>query len=160
MKVFKEFTAANGIPFTIRIVFKGGQYGLNDCLVHDKAEPMIEFHDARYKTRGFDPELGQFVTRYYLKTLLGLDQWGSGNVRNGINLHLGEPNWKIDGETLVKIVSWVIDYLAEAATPASDDPGVIEAEKGGKHHPQEPTAAGIRLADQRRKNDRQGRSQT
>lgn len=53
--------------FTVRFVNNGDKYGLDFCLTHDKDEPMIEFYDARYPLT----EFGQFVSRYYVKSLRG-----------------------------------------------------------------------------------------
>lgn len=60
-----------GRAFNVRLVRQGERFGLNDCLVHDKDDPLVEFWDATYEhdprfTRG----LGQFATRYYLSTLV------------------------------------------------------------------------------------------
>jgi hypothetical protein len=59
----------NGRKFNVRAVCEGGEYGLNDCLIHDGA-PMVEFYDASYADpNGPFGERGQFVSRYYLKSL-------------------------------------------------------------------------------------------
>jgi hypothetical protein len=84
------FTAENGIKFTTRRVNEGDRYGLQDCLVHDKQEPLIEFYDTRFP----HTEYGQFVTRYNLSTLEGHDP------ERGLDLFGGEPSWKIDAESL------------------------------------------------------------
>ena len=61
-----------GRAFNVRLVRKGDRYGLNDCLVHDKDEPLVEFWDATYENDPrFTPKLGQFVSRYCLDTLTG-----------------------------------------------------------------------------------------
>ncbi|ATX81987.1 hypothetical protein Ga0123462_1123 [Mariprofundus ferrinatatus] len=67
------FTIINNkskVKFNVKILNKGDQYGLNKCLRHDEEEPVVEFYDARHKNS--DPE-GQFISRYYVKTLLGMD---------------------------------------------------------------------------------------
>ncbi len=54
----------------MRLVRRGDCYGLDDCLVHDKDEPLVEFWDATYEhDPRFTPELGQFAGRYCLGTL-------------------------------------------------------------------------------------------
>jgi hypothetical protein len=55
--------------YNIRIVKNGDKYGLNHKLTYDENKPMVEFYDARYP----HTEYGQFITRYYIGTILGLD---------------------------------------------------------------------------------------
>lgn len=55
--------------FNVRIVNKGDRYGRADCLTHDEDRPMVEFYDRRYQ-HGDWPDRGQFVSRYYISTLL------------------------------------------------------------------------------------------
>ena len=85
----------NNVPFNSRIVFKGEAYGLNNCLTHDKDEPLVEFYDARYD---FDksPEgeiLGQFVSRYYVSTIQG---------SRGLNLEGSVNDWFVTGDQVAK----------------------------------------------------------
>lgn len=56
--------------YNVRIVKPGDRYGLKDCLVNDKGEELVEFYDSRY----MHTERGQFVSRYYLSTLLERDK--------------------------------------------------------------------------------------
>lgn len=51
---------------TIRIVTKGQKYGLDNCLTHSSDEPLVEFYDRDHD----HTEFGQFVTRYYLSTIM------------------------------------------------------------------------------------------
>jgi hypothetical protein len=74
--------------FSVVLVCKGDKYGRDNCLTHDKDEPMVEFYDADYAgKRGFTT-VGQFITRYSLKTL-------TERPAGGLNLHGGEPKWRI-----------------------------------------------------------------
>ena len=43
--------------FNVRIVRAGDRYGRDNCLTHDKDEPLVEFYDSRYP----HTEYGQFV---------------------------------------------------------------------------------------------------
>ena len=91
-------TNDRGIPFNVRVVRQGDRYGLNDKLVHDKPDPLIEFYDARYQDDPrFSPGLGQFVARYYYRTLTGQDGYGSDlrQGRQGLSLHGGIANWTL-----------------------------------------------------------------
>ena len=86
------YKAANGVPFTMRLVDTGDSYGLNDCLTNDNP-PMIEFYDARYTREPYGPR-GQFVQRYYVETLATIKPGA------GLNLDNGVADWTIDGATL------------------------------------------------------------
>lgn len=94
------YTAANNVPFNIRLIKEGDKYGLNDCLTHDDSGTMIEFYDARYP----HTEHGQFVSRYYLRTL------SEHPVTCGLDLDGSIPAWTIDGDTLDTMLR---DALAE-----------------------------------------------
>lgn len=86
---------ANGIAFNVRLVRKGDGYGRNLSIVHERDEPLVEFYDARYRFEGeAGAEFGQFVSRYYLKTLQG---GGRFNLRaHGLCLDGGVPDWNVD----------------------------------------------------------------
>lgn len=90
-------TAANGVPFTVRLVRKGDHYGLDGCLVHDEDDPLVEFYDARYP----HTEYGQFVSRYYLSTLLDDPVWG-------LDLDGGVEDWTVDGDTMSTVYVWLV----------------------------------------------------
>lgn len=62
---YVTITNPEGTSFNVRLIAKGEPYGLpNSGLIADA--PMVEFYDAR----GARETLGQFVSRYYLSTLL------------------------------------------------------------------------------------------
>lgn len=86
-----------GLTFTVRLVKTGDAYGVHNCLTHDKAEPLVEFYDARYPMSQ-DPKgehLGQFVSRYYVETLLEPRAAG-GLCLDGGNAAL----WTLDAVTM------------------------------------------------------------
>lgn len=95
-----EITNDQGRRFTVRIVEKGQRYGLNDCLVHDRLMPLVEFYDLTHTGAGFGP-LGQFVSRYYADTLLARE--GS----QGLDLCGHEPVWKLDAASFREARMWV-----------------------------------------------------
>jgi len=100
----------NGVPFNSRIVKKGEAYGRDNCLVHEEDEPVVEFFDARYPfwsdTDG--QVLGQFVSSYYVKTLLSKDGCSTTDSREtGIDLHGGEPDWFVTGEQVAKALEYL-----------------------------------------------------
>jgi len=45
-KVFTITDMARSLDWTVRVVFEGDRFGRDMCLVHDDAEPLIEFYDA------------------------------------------------------------------------------------------------------------------
>lgn len=92
-----KVTNENGVPFNVRIVRKGDRYGLDDKLVHDKADPMVEFFDARH----MHTPRGQFVSRYYLSTLRERE------VDRGLNLYGGEPEWYLDASAMREVHAWL-----------------------------------------------------
>jgi hypothetical protein len=93
--------------YNVRIVRKGDKYGREFCLTYDKDEPMVEFYDSRYP----HAEYGQFVSRYYVATILGTDRYGSGE--GGLCLDGGNPNeWSVSEQDM----DTVRDYLRKNAT--------------------------------------------
>jgi len=97
-----QITNKAGIPFNIRIVEKGMRYGLKDCLLCKGNEPLVEFYDARYRFW----EYGQFVSRYYLHTLLE----DKSILQRGLCLYGGEPEWNIDDKTISVIMIYLEMY--------------------------------------------------
>jgi hypothetical protein len=89
---------SSGREFYVRVVFEGERYGLNDCLTHDKADPLIEFYDRAHVGGDFGPR-GQFVSRYYASTLAEHEP-GVGLALNG-----GIPVWSVDGVALAPVVA-------------------------------------------------------
>lgn len=89
------------IPWVVRVVTKGDHYGrYNGTLVHMKDDPLVEFYDARYD----HGNLGQFVTRYYLSTLL------DGENHAHLSLDGGVDAWTVSKHTTDKIYRWLHTY--------------------------------------------------
>tara|TARA_R100001460_G_scaffold8582_1_gene21185 strand:- start:567 stop:1079 length:513 start_codon:yes stop_codon:yes gene_type:complete len=118
-KVFTITDMARNQDWTVRVVFQGDRYGRDMCLVHDDAEPLIDFYDADHD---FDTDtdgkiLGQFVGQYCANTLLE-----DSKTTNGINLHGGVPKWEIEKacyrEILSKVESIIDDKKEEDAIEA------------------------------------------
>jgi hypothetical protein len=105
---------ANGRAFVVKIVREGDKYGLNKCLTHDDEKgwgAMVEFYDETYAGKeGFDPE-GQFVSRYYVETILGKDDYGSGE--GGLNLDGGVDVWTVDAAAMA-VARGFLKHNAEA----------------------------------------------
>lgn len=89
--------------FNVRIVRKGDRYGRDYCLTHDEDKPLVEFYDNRYP----HTEDGQFISRYYVETILGTDRYGRGT--GGLCLDGGVPSWTVSEQDM----DTVREYLRE-----------------------------------------------
>lgn len=94
MKNTHKVVARNGVPFYAKLINAGDTYGRNDCLTHDSA-PMIEFYDARYD---------QFVSRYYVSTLIPVIASG-----HGLTLDGGVSDWVLDHKSMAALVAAVFE---------------------------------------------------
>lgn len=99
--------SATGLVWAIRVIEHGETYGLRNCLTHTGAEPLVEFFDTRYP----HTPIGQFVSRYYRKTLL------EPHDGRGLCLDGGIPEWSVSGELLQRLTAWLRTL---PATPAGD----------------------------------------
>lgn len=91
-----QVTNVYKVTFNVRLVQKGDEYGLDNKLTHDEDEPLVEFYDTRYP----HTEFGQFISRYYRKTLLG-----SPSVEHGLDLHGGERAWVLSPKNMRDVVA-------------------------------------------------------
>ena len=69
---------------------------------------LVEFWDMTYSHGPVAPGAqvyGQFVSRYFLDTLLGLDGYGS--TSGGLILDGGIPVWRIDAGTMLEVRGWL-----------------------------------------------------
>ena len=87
---------SNGIPFVVRLVCKGDNYGRDNGLTHTEDKPLVEFYDARYPHTQF----GQFISRYYAETLTR--HYGPGSIDLG-----GSPDWTIDAAGMQEVFTWL-----------------------------------------------------
>ena len=92
--------------FNVRVVNKGDKYGRDFCLTHDEDKPLVEFYDSRYP----HTEFGQFVSRYYVSTILGDDGYGSKN--SGLCLHGGEPEWTVKESDMNVVRAYLKGYTS------------------------------------------------
>lgn len=88
---------SKGRKFKVCVIDTGDRYGLNNCLVN-YGDPMVEFWDMFTF-----PDEGQFVSRYYVDTILEDD----GDGVSGLNLDNGEPVWSIDASTMLEVVNFL-----------------------------------------------------
>lgn len=75
---------------------------VNDCQLYGHGLPLVEFYDVSQDPAKF-PE-GQFVTRYYMSTLLGMDSIGhSIGEMSALDLAGDVSNWTISGDDLKEV---------------------------------------------------------
>ncbi|MCH2459207.1 MAG: hypothetical protein MK186_14340 [Henriciella sp.] len=104
----KQISVTNlaGVAFNVRIVEQGDRYGINRCLIHDKAEPLVEFYDSRFDIdrdeHGSSTGLGQFVSRYNISLLYCATQ--------GVVLDGGVPDWYIETEPMEEVCSFLAPF--------------------------------------------------
>jgi hypothetical protein len=89
--------------WNVRIVNIGDQYG-GWRLPNDKA-PMVEFYDNRYPHTDY----GQFVSRYYISTILSQDSRG-GEYSNGLCLDGGVPAWQVSAEDMAQVITFLKEH--------------------------------------------------
>lgn len=92
--------------FNVRVVNKGDKYGRDFCLTHDEDKPLVEFYDSRYP----HTEFGQFVSRYYVKTILEDNGYGDKSV--GLQLHGGVPAWTVSERHMDIVRAYLKGYTA------------------------------------------------
>ena len=102
---------AKAQDFFVRVVSKGQQYGLNNCLTHDSNDHLVEFYSAKWVDA--DRPFGHFISRYYFSTLLdrqkdcGLKLWGD------------EPSVTLTASE-VDYIKGMLGYNVSRYIPASD----------------------------------------
>jgi hypothetical protein len=100
-KIFND----SGRIWAVRLV--AGMRSLDPSgLPQEDSKPAVEFYDARYEHTA----LGQFVSRYYVETLI--------ERQAGVELRLDMkiPEWTISGATMDRVVQWMREAVREAAS--------------------------------------------
>ena len=90
--------------YNIRVVQTGDKYGRNDCLTNDQA-PMVEFYDSRYNQSDWMGR-GQFVSRYYVDTIMG------DTYPNGLWLDGGIPEWTVSADEMNQVQQFLSGVAA------------------------------------------------
>lgn len=72
-----------------------------NVLVVHQDNPLVEFYDSRYP----HTEFGQFVSRYYVSTILE-----SGD--KGLCLDCGIPDWSISAKDMAAVRDWLKQEVA------------------------------------------------
>jgi hypothetical protein len=148
--------AHSGRMFTARYVAAGDTYNRDATAVADA--PMVEFYDATYAD---DPRfefgglrIGQFVSRYFVDTLLpaavgrvSRDGYGVPPAQ-GLDLDFGIDVWKVDGPAIREVMEWLRVITDEPDTyddryPEVPDEAdlvpIVEAEADPGPHPERRT---------------------
>lgn len=95
--------------FNVRIVSQGDGYGKDDCLIlANWEESLVEFYDAKQDAAKFGPR-GQFVSRYFLTTILGAEG------KHGLQLDGDIPEWSISPKGVREVQRYIKGYLQEVA---------------------------------------------
>lgn len=108
-----QFQAANGRKFRVKIVWDepagGTAYDAKGNVVPETFHPTVKFYDM---THADDPKFasfkgkGQFVASYYAATLME-------RPHGGLDLHGGEPVWKIDDISMTAVRLWIRHEVEE-----------------------------------------------
>lgn len=143
----------------VHLVMPGDRYGLNDCLTYDPANakagnnlPLVEFYDTSQDESRFPG--GQFVSRYYMSTLLGLDGLSTSESiaeiasRNGsLSLQGDVPVWTVSSSEL-SVIARRLEKAHEAIVQkdSHEDAADLDVErasaKGACRDVNEPSAPG------------------
>lgn len=100
----------------VHLVMPGGHYGRGDVLTYEKDDadkhgsglPLVEFYDISQNPVSFPG--GQFVSRYYMDTLLGTDSLKLGvplRDMQAFSLDCGVPAWTVSGDDLKRVSAWL-----------------------------------------------------
>lgn len=115
-KIAKFIDNERNQPWSIRIVEEGDKYGRDDCLTYEKEEPVIEFYDGdnEFDKHTDGTMLGQFVSRYYISTIMD----GKGG---GLNLMGYEPKWQIESLAMDSIRDYIQKYANTEGWSCKED---------------------------------------
>lgn len=108
----QTFTNHQGRTFAVRMLPVGARYGRTGSLTVGD-DTLVEFYDVTHADDGAGEgdgfgKLGQFVSRYYAATLLGLDEYSNTKPGEGLCLDGGNAEvWSIDGATMDTIRAWI-----------------------------------------------------
>jgi hypothetical protein len=93
--------------WNVRIVNTGDTYGRAMCLTNYKA-PMVEFYDISCPDIQYGA-YGQFVSRYYISTILSQDSRG-GEYSNGLCLDGRVPAWQVSAEDMAQVITFLKEH--------------------------------------------------
>lgn len=111
----------------------GGHYGRGDALTYEQNDadkygsglPLVEFYDLSQNAVNFPG--GQFVSRYYMNTLLGTDSLNlSVPLRDmqAFSLDGGIPSWTVSGNDLKRVSNWLDEAYERLQEGADGKPDI------------------------------------
>jgi len=80
--------------WNVRIVYTGDRYGRAMCLTNIDA-PLVEFYDNRFPHTDY----GQFVSRYYVSTILEESNYPAGLCLDG-----RVPEWQVSADDMDAVI--------------------------------------------------------
>lgn len=86
MELMRFYNPEN-ILMKIEIIGKGDSYGRDNLLIHDKDDPLVEFHDL---------DNNHFISRYYASTLC--EKEGTALLLEG-----SQPHYWVNKDTMNKL---------------------------------------------------------
>ena len=87
------------IPFIARLVNPGDKFGQH--LQLSVSEPQVHIFDSRYNFNQHLGFVGQFVSAYYVSTLLH-DEYP-----NGLQLDGGTEEWALSRDNMQTLIEWL-----------------------------------------------------
>lgn len=97
---------------------------INDCQRYGHGLPLVEFYDTSADPAKFPG--GQFVSRYYMSTLLGMDDpRDSLSQHTALTLDNGVPEWTLTRDECREVAAWLAS-ARESLQPASAARGLDE----------------------------------
>lgn len=117
-----SFVEPSGQVWNLEIVHEGAWKGGRQTTEPDPRGPSVKFYDGDYAGKPRFPPLGQFVSSYYLSTLLGEDDIRPIQREGvGLNLHGGEPKWRVSGPVMDQVRNWL--RATRRGNPGHEDCG-------------------------------------
>lgn len=90
----------NRIPFVARLVKPGDKLGQHDSYCVN--EPQVHIYDSRYNHNSHLGFVGQFVSGYYVATLLQDEDYPHGLCLDG-----GTQEWQLSKDNMHTLIEWL-----------------------------------------------------
>ena len=88
------------IPFIARLVNPGDKFGPHNS--HCVNEPQVHIYDSRFNHNQHLGFVGQFVSGYYVATLLQDEDYP-----NGLCLDGWTPEWTLSRDNMTTLITWL-----------------------------------------------------
>lgn len=93
----------------VRILEDGDRYGLDDCLEWQSSRSGVEFYDYSQDKEKFGHR-GQFVSRYYVETLLEDAMLNYYGRNNRIDFCVLEPYYFVEDKDMRVIIKFLEEF--------------------------------------------------